>query len=334
MDYYDDLEINQPKGHFLVMTTHTLTSQAAPSGYRSGTAARLTGIPVETLRVWERRYSVVGPRMSERGQRLYSSDDIQRLTLIKQLVDAGYPIGSVARLPTATLQDMRTPSEPPSRSFKVGVAGTFMASPTVIDALKSGPLEVVCHSMMPQQAADIFEDAHVDAVIVELPTLTEATAALITNIQKSCDARQAIVLYRFAPGKVIRRLRQSGFKVARASSDPREIATLCQTLLQSPVNPDIATRLPVNNETPPRQRYNDEQLSAFLSSANNPYCECPRHLVELILSLNSFEAYSAECVTRSPEDAGLHRDLQRTAGHARALLENALERVAEVEGWH
>ncbi len=315
------------------MTHSNDNSTATTSGYRSGTAARLTGVPVETLRVWERRYNVVGPRMSDRGQRLYSSDDIQRLTLIKQLVDAGYPIGSVARLPTPTLQDMRTTPEAPSRSFRVGLAGTFIASPTVTDALKAGPLEVVCHSMLPQQAPDVFEDAHIDAIIVELPTLTDNTHDLVSAIQKSCDARQAVVLYRFAPGKVIRRLRQSGFKVARASSDPREIANLCQTLLQSPVNPDIATRLPVSSETPPRQRFNDQELSAFLSSANNPLCECPRHLVELILNLNSFEAYSAECVNRSPQDAALHRDLQRTAGHARAMLESALDRLADVEGW-
>ena len=315
------------------MTNSTDKSNASTSGYRSGTAARLTGVPVETLRVWERRYNVVGPRMSERGQRLYSSDDIQRLTLIKQLVDAGYPIGSVARMPTATLQDMRTAPEAPSRNFKVGLAGTFMASPTVIEALRNGPLEVVCHSMMPQQAAAIFEDAHIDAVIVELPTLTDNTLTLVTGIQQSCDARQAIVLYRFAPGKVIRRLRQAGFKVARASSDPREIATLCQTLLQSPVNPDVTTRLPASNDAPARQRFTNAELSAFLASANNPYCECPRHLVELILNLNSFEAYSAECVSRSPQDAALHRDLQRTAGHARAMLEGALDRLADVEGW-
>ena len=315
------------------MNNRTDNTIATTSGYRSGTAARLTGVPVETLRVWERRYNVVGPRMSERGQRLYSSDDIQRLTLIKQLVDAGYPIGSIARLPTSTLQDMRTAPEAPSRSFKVGLAGTFMASPTVIEALRNGPLEVVAHSMIPQQAVGIFEDAHIDAVIVELPTLTDATHDLVAAIQQCCDARQAVVLYRFAPGKVIRRLRQAGFKVARASSDPREIASLCQTLLQSPVNPDVTTRLPSATDVPARQRYTDEELAGFLASANNPYCECPRHLVELILNLNSFEAYSAECVNRSPQDAALHRDLQRTAGHARSILEGALERLAEVEGW-
>ena len=40
--------------------------------YRRGAVAKLTGIPVETLRVWERRYNTVGPRQSAKGQRIYS----------------------------------------------------------------------------------------------------------------------------------------------------------------------------------------------------------------------------------------------------------------------
>ena len=49
-------------------------------GYRSGVAARLAGIPVETLRVWERRYQVVGPRLSPRGHRVYSTADVGRMS--------------------------------------------------------------------------------------------------------------------------------------------------------------------------------------------------------------------------------------------------------------
>ena len=66
----------------------------------SGVAARLSGVPVDTLRIWERRYSVIGPRLSAGRQRLYSLADIRRLTTIKQLVDLGHPIGTIASLGT------------------------------------------------------------------------------------------------------------------------------------------------------------------------------------------------------------------------------------------
>ena len=47
--------------------------------YRSGVAARLSGVPVDTLRIWERRYAVIGPPLSAGRQRLYSLADIRRL---------------------------------------------------------------------------------------------------------------------------------------------------------------------------------------------------------------------------------------------------------------
>ena len=75
--------------------------------YPIGVAARLTGIQVETLRVWERRYSVVGPQVSATGRRLYASADLERLRLIKQLVDSGHPISSVASVPSEKLLELR-----------------------------------------------------------------------------------------------------------------------------------------------------------------------------------------------------------------------------------
>ena len=66
--------------------------------YRSGTAARLAGLPVETLRVWERRYGISDTARSARGQRLYSERQVRRLSLIKQLVDQGHGVGTLAKL--------------------------------------------------------------------------------------------------------------------------------------------------------------------------------------------------------------------------------------------
>jgi methanogenic corrinoid protein MtbC1 len=53
-------------------------------------AAVLTGIPAETLRMWERRYGVVAPARSEGGYRLYDDAAIARLTAMHALVEAGW----------------------------------------------------------------------------------------------------------------------------------------------------------------------------------------------------------------------------------------------------
>jgi DNA-binding transcriptional MerR regulator len=57
--------------------------------FRIGTVSRLTGLSAHTLRKWEARYGAVTPRRGERGQRYYSQDDVERLLLIKRLVEAG-----------------------------------------------------------------------------------------------------------------------------------------------------------------------------------------------------------------------------------------------------
>jgi hypothetical protein len=60
-------------------------------------------------------------------------------------------------------------------------------------------------------------------------------------------------------------------------------------------------------------------------------CECPRHVADLISMLNSFETYSQDCLSKSGEDARLHAYLTAVSGSARAMFEQALERVAAHE---
>ena len=88
-----------------MQNTFTPASSLQPR-YRSGAVARMVRIPVSTLRIWERRYQVVGPTLTPSGHRLYSGGDVERLLLIKQLVDRGHAIGSLAGLPTPALLEI------------------------------------------------------------------------------------------------------------------------------------------------------------------------------------------------------------------------------------
>ena len=66
--------------------------------YRIATVSSLTGIPVPTIRVWESRYAVVQPTRNAGNVRLYQRADIERLSLVKDAVDAGHAISTVASL--------------------------------------------------------------------------------------------------------------------------------------------------------------------------------------------------------------------------------------------
>jgi len=76
--------------------------------YRSGAVARMVGMPVTTLRVWERRYGVGSAGVAPSGHRLYSAADVERIALLKRLTQLGHAIGSIAPLGTAELRRVGT----------------------------------------------------------------------------------------------------------------------------------------------------------------------------------------------------------------------------------
>ncbi|CAN5157870.1 HTH-type transcriptional repressor CarH [soil metagenome] len=59
---------------------------------------RDTGIGKDTLRVWERRYGFPAPLRDATGERVYPVEQVQRLRLLKRLLDAGHRPGRVVPL--------------------------------------------------------------------------------------------------------------------------------------------------------------------------------------------------------------------------------------------
>lgn len=68
-----------------------------PPGHPIRAVVRLTGLSLDTLRSWERRYEAVVPGRTRRG-RLYSDADVGRLRQLGALVKRGHPIGTIASL--------------------------------------------------------------------------------------------------------------------------------------------------------------------------------------------------------------------------------------------
>jgi methylmalonyl-CoA mutase cobalamin-binding subunit len=92
--------------------------------------ARLTGVPIDTLRAWERRYAAVEPGRDDRG-RLYTDADVRKLKLLRQLVDRGHAIGRIAGLGepelAALIEAGAEPLERPDAAAGVDVGGLVSA---------------------------------------------------------------------------------------------------------------------------------------------------------------------------------------------------------------
>ena len=80
---------------------------------------RDTGLAKDTLRVWERRYSFPTPTRDEHGNRLYSSEDVEKLRVIRRLLDQGRRPAALIRASTEELlvqldQDARRTESAPT----------------------------------------------------------------------------------------------------------------------------------------------------------------------------------------------------------------------------
>lgn len=66
--------------------------------YRIHIAAELSGVRVELIRAWERRYGVLNPQRTPAGYRVYTDRDVALLRRLKKLTDEGVAISEASRL--------------------------------------------------------------------------------------------------------------------------------------------------------------------------------------------------------------------------------------------
>ncbi|MEP6469070.1 MAG: MerR family transcriptional regulator [Chloroflexota bacterium] len=64
--------------------------------YNTKKAADMAGVTVPVLRAWERRYGVVNPQRTASGYRLYSAEEIARVSAMRRLVDSGWSPSAAA----------------------------------------------------------------------------------------------------------------------------------------------------------------------------------------------------------------------------------------------
>jgi len=74
--------------------------------YSIKAVSQATGLSIETLRAWERRYQIVTPVRDENGRRAYQPDDVIRLRKLREATEMGHPISRLARLGESELEEL------------------------------------------------------------------------------------------------------------------------------------------------------------------------------------------------------------------------------------
>ena len=290
--------------------------------YRIGTVASLTGISVERLRAWERRYEL-SPAHKEGKTRFYSKTQLERLKLIKHLIDQGQPISSLATLSTQQLQQ-RAIDEPPApvlhsmQAPKVGLVGPNVVMLEQQSQAGSQQRRVEVVSRWANLEAFLSEANAADTpevLILQLPVLSPQA---IDKAKKVFPHVQIVCIYQFATAGNVSKLQQQGTPTLKWPVTWAEIEHTAIT----------ENGLPGRGFGAPR-RFSDEELIAIAAESEDP-THCPEYLIEAINQLNAFAAYVTQC--NPAGDATPYLQVQADASQARAQLEMALETLIASAG--
>lgn len=94
----------------------------ADAAYNIAAVERDTGLSKDTLRVWERRYGFPKPRRDQHDERLYSLTELEKLRLLRLLIDYGHRPGKIINRSTAELTRLissRAPEQAPPPEIDV-----------------------------------------------------------------------------------------------------------------------------------------------------------------------------------------------------------------------
>jgi DNA-binding transcriptional MerR regulator/methylmalonyl-CoA mutase cobalamin-binding subunit len=88
---------------------------------------RDTGLSKDTLRVWERRYGFPMPSRDASGERCYCSEDIDKLRLVKRLMDSGHRPGKIVHRSCVELREIALELSPSVEEESTGDLAGYLA---------------------------------------------------------------------------------------------------------------------------------------------------------------------------------------------------------------
>ena len=314
-------------------TTQTLEPRPL---YGIGTVARLTDLKSDTLRVWERRYGLGASYKSATGRRQYTQSDLDHLQLVSALVKQGVRIGEIAASDRKTLEvlleqqgHMATSRPlPPPKPRVVFVGADLCQWLDTHQGCVSGVSALLARIPVDEAVPSLQTDQTADVLVAHCPSLTLQQIKGVEALAERLEVRRTIVLYQFGNDQWLAELERLGHS---AFEYPIEPSRLAFEIGRSQVEKETAAGLGnLSDLMPAKPRlFSDAALRAAAEEKIVLDCECPRHLSDLIRSLNEFEAYSSACSVDNWKDAAIHASIYAYTCQARHLMEKALQSALE-----
>jgi DNA-binding transcriptional MerR regulator len=295
-----------------------------------GAVAKATGINASTLRIWEHRYGVPKPHRTDGGARRYAPTEVQRLKLIKALVDIGHKPSNLSSMSLDELAEhlnFLNPHLPHQRKSAEQIRLLTVGDTTGLKSLlrdeSLSDLEIVTHLSDPVEIVHWL--GKFDVLLFNYSALQSTQAQQLIHLtQRLSSSMGTMVIYNYSNSTTIQTLETAGIPCLKTPLNSTDVRELLDIFYEK-------ARLNINTPRKTEKKFSSEDLETISALDYSLYCECPRHLAGLLMSLNGFVSYSEQCLDVSPKDAAIHRFLRTMAADAIASIESGLELVLTAE---
>jgi DNA-binding transcriptional MerR regulator/methylmalonyl-CoA mutase cobalamin-binding subunit len=202
-----------------------------PAGYPIRAVSKMTGIGIDTLRAWERRYGAVTPTRDDRG-RMYTEADVARLRLLNGAIEQGHSIGRVAGLSNDELHHL------------CGAAGAVALPPAVPPQRSPVDTTALLTALRQYDAVGIDQElSRMAAVLRPLELLQDVLMPVLTRVGDDWHSQRTRIAHEHLMSSTMRNLlgaflrlygrREASVRLvfATPSHERHEIATLGAALL-------------------------------------------------------------------------------------------------------
>ncbi|MGB6985139.1 MAG: MerR family transcriptional regulator [Candidatus Aquilonibacter sp.] len=134
--------------------------------------ARIANLSIDTIRAWEKRYRAIVPERAHGGRRVFSSRDVERLILLREIVATGVSISRVAKCATSELRGMASVAAQRGESDDAEVV-------RLLRSVRAHDVSLLCEELLQialvRNAAEFGDDV---------------VAAVLSEVERDIDLRQ------------------------------------------------------------------------------------------------------------------------------------------------
>lgn len=291
--------------------------------FKIGVVANRTGISVERLRAWERRYGLA-PAHRDGQTRFYSEAQVERLLAIKSLLDRGHAIRQVVHLGDEELAQRAAAARD---SLAAGASGLHVG-------LVGAPLVLLHRQATTRQTDEATPESGI-LVVGSWPSVESFLAARdalpemhrLVLFQASLDEQLAdeigdrvpdagvVTAYRYASRSALEQFENEG----------RAVMALDRGVSWADVEDAcLAWKGPVQEDK--QAAFSEEMLLHIITAASASASAISGPLAEMLLEINHLSDHAERCEEVGADEVG------DSLASARSALEAALEQLVHHNG--